>query len=65
MELTGRGHIPLAPISYTAFPRPAPIPPYSTLRNTVGAAAGIRLRPWPDALADYIATTPSLQANER
>jgi dTDP-4-dehydrorhamnose reductase len=61
MELSGRGDIPLTPISYRAFARPAPVPPYSTLRNTVGAADGIRLRPWPEALADYLATTPALQ----
>ncbi|HMA32961.1 MAG TPA: dTDP-4-dehydrorhamnose reductase [Chloroflexia bacterium] len=60
MALTGRGAVPLTPISYTAFPRPAPVPPYSTLANTVGAADGIRLRPWEDALAEYIAATPAL-----
>ncbi len=62
MALTGRARVPLTPISFRAFPRPAPVPPYSTLRNSAGAADGIRLRPWQEALADYIATTPSLQA---
>ncbi|HUS14622.1 MAG TPA: dTDP-4-dehydrorhamnose reductase [Chloroflexia bacterium] len=61
MELTGRGSVPLTPVSYRSFQRPAPVPPYSTLVNTVGAADGIRLRPWEEALADYIASAPVLQ----
>jgi dTDP-4-dehydrorhamnose reductase len=61
MELTGRGSVPLTPVPLTTFQRPAPVPPYSTLANTVAAADGIRLRSWDAALADYIATTPSLQ----
>jgi dTDP-4-dehydrorhamnose reductase len=32
-------------------------PPYSVLTNLAGAAAGIELRPWQDALADYFATS--------
>jgi dTDP-4-dehydrorhamnose reductase len=31
-------------------------PPYSVLRNLAGAAAGIELRPWQDALAQYFAS---------
>ncbi len=55
LALTGRGHIPLTPVSHTAFQRAAPIPPYTPLANTVGAADGLRLRPWEDALAAYLA----------
>ena len=54
MALTGRSHIPLTPVSYTTFQRAAPIPPYTPLANTVGAADGIRLRSWEAALADYL-----------
>jgi len=61
MALTGRENVPLTPVSYTAFKRPAPIPPYTPLANTVAAADGIRLRPWADALADYISSTPELK----
>ena len=62
MELTGRAHVPLTPIALRDFPRPAPVPPYSPLANTVAAADGIRLRPWADALADYLERTPALHA---
>lgn len=61
MRLTGRDDVPLTPISYRAFQRAAPVPPYTTLQNTVGVADGIRLRPWQAALAAYLAATPSLQ----
>jgi len=61
LALTGRGDVPLTPIPLRAYPRPAPVPPYSALANTAGAADGIRLRPWDAALADYLATTPTLQ----
>lgn len=35
------------------YPRAAQPPAYAPLRNFVGAEAGITLRPWQDALADY------------
>lgn len=35
------------------YPRAAQPPTYSPLRNFVGAEAGIALRPWEEALADY------------
>lgn len=54
MRLTGREHIPITPTALADFKRPAPTPPYSTILNTVGAQAGIRLRPWQEALADYL-----------
>ncbi|HEX9987596.1 MAG TPA: dTDP-4-dehydrorhamnose reductase [Chloroflexia bacterium] len=54
MRLTGREHVPITPGKLSDFKRPAPTPPYSTLRNFVGAQAGITLRPWQDALADYL-----------
>ncbi len=54
MRLTGREHIPVTPTRLADYVRPAPTPPYSTLKNFVGAQAGIVLRPWQDALADYL-----------
>jgi len=54
MRLTGREHIPITPTALADYKRPAPTPPYSTIKNTVGAHAGILLRPWQDALADYL-----------
>ncbi|MEO8287589.1 MAG: dTDP-4-dehydrorhamnose reductase [Chloroflexota bacterium] len=55
MRLTGREHIPISPTALADFKRPAPTPHYSTIKNSVGAQAGIILRPWQDALADYLA----------
>lgn len=59
MRLTVRAHIPLTPGKLSDYPRPAPTPPYSTLRNFVGAQAGITLRPWQEALADYLSGVES------
>lgn len=56
MRLTGREHIPITPTALADYVRPAPTPPYSTLRNFVGAQAGIVLRPWQEALADYLSS---------
>jgi len=54
MRLTGRDHIPITPTALADYKRPAPTPPYSTLKNMAGAQAGIALRPWQEALADYL-----------
>ncbi|HKP51016.1 MAG TPA: dTDP-4-dehydrorhamnose reductase [Chloroflexia bacterium] len=54
MRLTNRAHIAITPTALANFNRPAYTPPHSTLLNTVGAQAGIALRPWQDALADYL-----------
>jgi dTDP-4-dehydrorhamnose reductase len=54
MRLTGREHIPVTPGALADYKRLAPTAHYSTLKNTVGAQAGIVLRPWQDALADYL-----------
>jgi len=56
MRLTGRENIPITPGKLSDFARPAPTPLYSTLRNFVGTQAGVTLRPWPDALADYLSS---------
>jgi dTDP-4-dehydrorhamnose reductase len=61
MALTGRQHVPLTPMALQDFPRPSRPPSYSALANTVGAADGLVLRPWEEALADYIRATPELQ----
>ncbi len=55
LELSGRAHIPIEPIRLADYPRPSTPPPYSPLRNFCGAQIGITLRPWADALADYLA----------
>lgn len=55
LELSGRSHIPIEPIVLADFARPSTPPPYAPLRNFCGAQIGITLRPWADALADYLA----------
>lgn len=53
LELSGRGHVPVEPITTDQWPRPAPPPLYAPLANFTGAALGIILRPWEEALAEY------------
>lgn len=54
MRLTNRAHIPVSPTKLADYKRPAPTAPYSTIKNNVGAQGGLVLRPWQDALADYL-----------
>ena len=53
MKQGGRAHIPVLPITSDQFQRASRPPLFAPLRNTVGAALGITLRPWQAALADY------------
>jgi dTDP-4-dehydrorhamnose reductase len=55
LELAGRGHVPVEPITTDQWPRPAPPPLYAPLVNFAGAALGITLRPWEEALREYFA----------
>jgi dTDP-4-dehydrorhamnose reductase len=56
LRVSGRGHIPIEPIKLADFSRLSTPPPYTPLRNFCGAALGITLRPWQEALAEYLAT---------
>lgn len=42
------------PVSTERFPRPAPRPAYSSLDNLGLRALGIAMRPWQEALADFL-----------
>lgn len=53
LELSGRGHIPVEPITTDQWERAAPPPLYAPIVNFAGAALGITLRPWEEALQDY------------
>ncbi len=53
LRLAGRSDVPVTPISSGEWPRRTTPPPHAILLNTVGAALGITLRPWQEALADY------------
>jgi dTDP-4-dehydrorhamnose reductase len=54
LEFSGRGHVPVTPIAAHEWSRPAPTPRHAVLVNQAAAALGIRLRPWQEALADYL-----------
>jgi dTDP-4-dehydrorhamnose reductase len=53
LELSGRGHVPVEPITHDEWQRAAPPPLYAPIINFVGAALGITLRPWEEALTEY------------
>ena len=55
LELAGLAHIPIEPITLADVTRPSTPPPYTPIRNFCGAQIGITLRPWQDALAEYVA----------
>lgn len=55
LELSGRGHVPVEPITADQWTRAAPPPLYAPLVNLAGAALGITLRSWEEALQDYFA----------
>ena len=57
LRLSGRAHIPLAPITSADFQRASTPPPYAPLANTAAVALGTRLRPWQDALAEFLQET--------
>ncbi len=47
--------VPIEPIELAAFKRPSVPPPYAPLDNVFAAAQGVEMRPWREALAEYIA----------
>ncbi len=54
LELSGRSHVPVEPITLAEFPRPSTPPKFSPLANHAAAALGITLRPWEEALAEFL-----------
>lgn len=54
LDLAGYRDMPIAPIALAEYPRPSRPPEYAPLRNFAAARLGIRLRPWTEALADFI-----------
>lgn len=55
LRLAGLAHVSNTPILSSEFQRSSTPPPYGALRNVAAAALGIRLRPWQEALAEYVA----------
>ncbi len=54
LRLAGLDHVQNTPILSSEFQRASTPPPFAALHNTAGAALGITLRPWQDALADFM-----------
>jgi dTDP-4-dehydrorhamnose reductase len=54
MRFAGQPELPIAPILSAEWPRPSRPPLHAVLANTNGAALGIALRPWRDALGEYV-----------
>ena len=54
LRLAGREHIPVEPISLDDFQRPSIPPRFAPLANTAAAALGITLRPWQEAVAEFL-----------
>jgi dTDP-4-dehydrorhamnose reductase len=53
LALSGRGDVPVAAITADQWPRATEPPLYAPLVNFAGAALGITLRPWSEALRAY------------
>ena len=54
LDMSGRGHVPMEPITLADYPRPSQPPSFTPLANTAAAALGISLRPWQEALAAFL-----------
>ena len=56
LRLSGRGDVPVEPITLDAFERDSTPPRFAPLANTAASALGIHLRPWREALASFLAS---------
>ena len=54
LRLSGREHVPVEPITLADFPRASTPPRFAPLANTAAAALGITLRPWQEALEEFL-----------
>jgi dTDP-4-dehydrorhamnose reductase len=54
LEAAGLSDMHIEPITSDAFERPSTTPPYSPLGNVLGALVGLRLRPWQEAVAEFV-----------
>ena len=54
LRVTGREQVPVEPITLDQFQRDSTPPRFAPLANTAGAALGITLRPWQEALAEFL-----------
>jgi dTDP-4-dehydrorhamnose reductase len=56
LRLAGLEEVMNTPILSKEFKRPSTPPTFGALHNIAGAAIGITLRPWQEALQDYMRT---------
>jgi dTDP-4-dehydrorhamnose reductase len=54
LRLSGREHVPVEPILSVEFQRTSTPPRFTPLANTAAAALGITLRPWQEALEEFL-----------
>ena len=54
LKQSGRSHVPVEPIKSEQYERASKPPLYAPLRNFCGAALSLALRPWQDALEEYL-----------
>jgi dTDP-4-dehydrorhamnose reductase len=54
LDLSGRGKVPVEPITIDQYPRLSTPPLNCVLRNFCGAQHGITLRPWEQALQEFL-----------
>ncbi|MGD1996115.1 MAG: dTDP-4-dehydrorhamnose reductase [Anaerolineae bacterium] len=54
LDLSGRGEVPIEPISLADFQRDSTPPRFAPLANTAAAELDIVLRPWQEALAKFL-----------
>ncbi len=57
LQLAGRSHIPVTPISLSDFSRASTPPRFAPLANIAAAALGITLRPWQEAVEEFLTST--------
>jgi len=62
LDLAGYAETPVTPIALAEYPRASRPPEYAPLRNVAAARLGIRLRPWQEAAAAFIAAEGLRQA---
>jgi dTDP-4-dehydrorhamnose reductase len=54
LRISKREHIPITPITLDDFRRASTPPRFAPLANTAAAALGITLRPWQEALVEFL-----------
>ena len=54
LALSSRRQVALEPITLAEYPRASTPPPFTPMNNTAAAALGITLRPWEEALEEFL-----------